>query len=40
MYNELSVKGTGAQISLINDNEIGYYLDRVDIILSGAETIL
>jgi len=26
MYNELSVTGTGAKISLINDNEIGYYL--------------
>jgi hypothetical protein len=40
MYNELSVTGAGAKISLINDNEIGYYLEKVDMVLSGAETIL
>ncbi len=36
MYKQLQVSGTGAKIVLINDNEIGYYLEKVDIILSGA----
>ena len=40
MYKELQVSGTGAKIFLINDNEIGYYLEKVDIVLSGAEVIL
>jgi translation initiation factor 2B subunit (eIF-2B alpha/beta/delta family) len=36
MYNELSVTGLGSKIFLINDNEIGFYLEKVDIVISGA----
>ena len=40
MYKQLKVKGTGAHVQLINDNEIGCYLEKVDIVLVGAEVIL
>ena len=40
MYSELQVSGLGAKVTLINDNQIGYYLGKVDIVLAGAEVIL